>query len=70
MTTRELARMRSLIGGRVRRIRTLRDCPEMEIGFRPFLLTCPDDPEFLLRPTSSDSGPMASALHSALGLLE
>lgn len=66
LTNREMARMQRLIGGPVRRIRTLRDCPEYEIQFRPFLLTDPNDPEFLFRPGKCDAGPMAKAIHHAL----
>jgi hypothetical protein len=66
LTNREMARMQRLIGGPVRRIHTLRDCPEYEIHFRPFLLTDPNDPEFLFRPGKCDAGPMAKAIHQAL----
>lgn len=58
--------MRHWIGGKVRKIRTLRDCPEYGIQFRPFLMTDPDDPEFLICPTSADCGPIAKALQIAL----
>lgn len=66
MTPREVARLRSLLGGHVRRMRTLRDCPEYEIEFQPFLLTSPDDPEFVFRSGRPDTGPMSEQLRGAL----
>ena len=61
--------MRSLLGGHVRRMRTLRDCPEYEIGFQPFLLTSPDDPEFVFRSGRPDAGPMSALLRDAVARL-
>lgn len=53
------------------RRRALFDCPPSDYLFQPFLEGfTPDGPEFVLRPTNVDAGPLAWSMEQALGSLE
>lgn len=47
------------------------DCPPSDYLFQPFLeATSPDGPEFVLKPTKADAGPLAWSMEQALSALE
>lgn len=47
------------------------DCPPDAFLFRPFLEgMSPEGPEFILKPTKADAGPLAWSMEQALGALE
>jgi hypothetical protein len=66
MTPAEVARFRRWLGGPVRRVRTLMDCPLQELSFRPFHLASPGDLPVYLEPGKPDTGPMAPRMYAAL----
>jgi hypothetical protein len=50
--------------------RPLFDCPPSDFLFRPFLEQVSEEsPEFVLRPTNADTGPLAWSIEQALGSL-
>lgn len=47
------------------------DCPPDDFLFRPFLEgMSPEGPEFVLKPTKADAGPLAWSMEQALGALQ
>jgi len=68
LSAKDFAVLRKRLDGPLRRQRTLRDCPEMEYGFRPFLepVMPGAESEHILVPRPPDMGPVA---HTVLELL-
>lgn len=64
---RERAALEGELRSPARRIRVLRDCPEMEFTFTPWLEAArPDTPDMILVPTTPDISPLAQSLESAI----
>lgn len=69
MTRSEVARMNRLLGGPIRRMRVLQDCPAYDLGFVPFLDLPSSQPEQFLAPMRPDTGPMSGVLLEAISRL-
>jgi hypothetical protein len=50
-------------------MRVLRDGPDYDLSFHPFLFLSPEDPELVIAPMPPDTGPMASVLVKALRMI-